>query len=233
MIDPATGWFEMKNIPTKQADIISNVIEQTWLTKYPWPTQIIVDRGKEFMKEFISMIKNDYNIKRKVVTTRNPQSNSILERVHQTVGNILHTFQMHDSVLDKDNPWDGILAAIMFAIKATVHTVTRMSPMQLAFGIDAILNIQHEVNWKLIKQRKELRIKYNNRQENKKRKVHTYEVGDLITISNHSGSKYGHQANTGPFKVMAVNNNGTLSVKMNKVIDTINIRRVRPYLESK
>jgi hypothetical protein len=57
MIDPATGWFEMKNIPTKRADIISNVIEQTWLTRYPWPTQIIVDRGKEFMKEFISMIK--------------------------------------------------------------------------------------------------------------------------------------------------------------------------------
>ena len=50
MIDPATGWFEMKNIPTKRADIISNVIEQTWLTRYPWTTQIIVDRGKEIIK---------------------------------------------------------------------------------------------------------------------------------------------------------------------------------------
>ena len=92
MIDLATGWFKMNNIPTKRADIISNVIEHTWLTRYPWPTQIIVDRGKEFMKEFISMIKNDYNIKRKVITTRNLQANSILERVHQTVGNILRTF---------------------------------------------------------------------------------------------------------------------------------------------
>ena len=27
-----------------------NVIEQTWLTRYPRPTQIIVDRGKEFTK---------------------------------------------------------------------------------------------------------------------------------------------------------------------------------------
>ena len=141
MIDPATGWFEMKNIPTKQGDIISNVIEPTWLTRYPWPTQIIVDRGKEFMKEFISMIKHDYNIKRKVITTRNPQANSILERVHQTVGNILRTFRMHDSTLDKNDPWGGILSAIMFAIRATVHTVTQMSPMQLAFGRDAILNI--------------------------------------------------------------------------------------------
>ena len=85
----------------------------------------------------------------------------------------------------------------------------------------------------MIKQRKELRIKYNNKQENKKKKFHTYKVGDIITISNHSGSKYGHQVNNRPFKIVAVSNNGTLSVKMNKVIDTINICRVQLYLESK
>ena len=138
------------------------------------------------------MIKNNYNIKHTVITTRNPQENSIIERVHQTVGNILCTFCIHDTVLDKDNPWDGILSAIMFAIRATVHTVTHKSPMQLAFGREAILNIQHEVNWKLIKQHKQKIIEYNNKQEHKKRKLHTYKVGALITISNHSGSKYGH-----------------------------------------
>ena len=30
MIDPATGWFEMAKIKTKHADVIANVIEQTW-----------------------------------------------------------------------------------------------------------------------------------------------------------------------------------------------------------
>ena len=67
--------------------------------------------------------KNDYNIKRKVITTQNPQANSIIERVHQTIENILSTFCMHDTVLEKDNPWDRILVEIMFAIRATVHTV--------------------------------------------------------------------------------------------------------------
>ena len=32
MIDPATGWFEMKEIPNKEAITIANIVEQTWFT---------------------------------------------------------------------------------------------------------------------------------------------------------------------------------------------------------
>ncbi len=32
MIDPATGWFEMKEIPNKEAFTIASIVEQTWLT---------------------------------------------------------------------------------------------------------------------------------------------------------------------------------------------------------
>ena len=30
MIDPATGWFEMRENPNKQADTVSNIVEQAW-----------------------------------------------------------------------------------------------------------------------------------------------------------------------------------------------------------
>ena len=49
MIDPATGWFELKDVGQKTADTIANAVEQTWLTRYPWPTMITYDRGTEFM----------------------------------------------------------------------------------------------------------------------------------------------------------------------------------------
>ena len=52
MIDPATGWLEIKEIDKKSADEIINVVDQAWLTRYPWPQQVISDRGEEFMKEF-------------------------------------------------------------------------------------------------------------------------------------------------------------------------------------
>ena len=85
MIDPATGWFEMKEIPNKEAITIANIIEQTWFSRYPWPTQIIFDRGSEFMGEFTCMVQKDYGIKKKPITTRNPQADSILEWIHQTI----------------------------------------------------------------------------------------------------------------------------------------------------
>ena len=35
MIDPATCWFEIKQILDKCADTVADVVEKTWLTRYP------------------------------------------------------------------------------------------------------------------------------------------------------------------------------------------------------
>ena len=35
MIDPATGWIEIAEIPDKRADTVADVIERTWLNPYP------------------------------------------------------------------------------------------------------------------------------------------------------------------------------------------------------
>ena len=78
MIDPATGWFDMTSIKTKSADVIANKLEQTWLSKYLWPTKIILDQGSEFIKEVIEIIEKDYGRTRRPITTRHPQENSIL-----------------------------------------------------------------------------------------------------------------------------------------------------------
>merc|ERR1712115_427411 len=94
MIDPATGWFEMVQIPCKQADKLSNILEQTWLVRYPWPQKVICDRGSEFMAEVKAMLKNDYGCNIHPITTRNPQANAILERIHQTIGDMIRTFQL-------------------------------------------------------------------------------------------------------------------------------------------
>ena len=76
---PATGWFEIKEIKTKTADVVANEVELTQLTRYPWPEKVIMDRGKEFLAEFADMIEKDYGIKLKRITARNPQANAIIE----------------------------------------------------------------------------------------------------------------------------------------------------------
>jgi RNase H-like domain found in reverse transcriptase/Reverse transcriptase (RNA-dependent DNA polymerase)/Integrase zinc binding domain len=231
MIDPATGWFEIRELPgTKRADVVANIIEQAWLTRYPWPQEVIFDRGTEFMAEFQEMLINDYGIKRKPITKRNPQANAIVERVHQTIGNMIRTFQVQD--LDEDNPWAGILSAVAFAVRATVHTTTQATPMQLVFGRDAILNIQFQANWKMIKNRKQHLIQQNNKRENSKRTPHNYQVGDEVLIKQDQNSKFGSDPYKGPYTITEVRNNGTVRVREGITEDTYNIRMITPYYRS-
>ena len=112
------------------------------------------DHGTEFMAEFAKMCHNDYGLKRKPLTIRNPESNAIIKRIHQTIRNIIHTFYV--SIIVNNDPWSGILAATIFAICATYHTTLQASPMQLLFGRDAILNIKHVADWEHIRKRKKM-----------------------------------------------------------------------------
>jgi NADH:ubiquinone oxidoreductase subunit len=233
MIDPATGWFEIEEIPTKRADYVVNYLEFTWLTRYPWPTEVVMDRGREFAAEVRDALKDEYGITRKVITTRNPQANAMVERVHQTLGNLIRAAQITGkSDLDEDFGWKGILAACRQAVRSTVHTTTKATPTQLVFGRDAILNVGFEANWQYIKDRKQKLILHNNRRENAKRIPHTYAVGDRVMVKEDPSRKHGSPQYTGPQTVAQVNDNGT--VKLSKaarggvVYQTWNIRNIYP-----
>ena len=130
MIDPATGWIEIRTVPSARAYLVSNIVELSWLTRYPLPSKVIVDCGNEFLAEVKTMIQADYSITVKPITSRNPQTNSMLERVHQTIGNIICIFKVQDMVLNDENPWDGILASTMFVMRATAYTTTQHTPAQ-------------------------------------------------------------------------------------------------------
>ena len=190
MIDPATGWFEICQYDDKESITIANIVEQEWLSRYPWPTQITFDRGSEFMgADFQRMITEDYGIKKKPITVRNPQANSIIERVHQVIGNMIRTFELEDNYLDETDPWKGILTATAFAVRSTLHTTLKKTPGQLVFGRDMILNIQHEANWKYIRDRKQKLINKNNQNENSRRIPHEYKTGDLVLLKRGTENK--------------------------------------------
>ena len=236
MIDPATGWFEIIEIPNRKADHVVNYLEFAWLTRYPWPTEIIMDRGSEFAAEVSDTIRNEYGITRKLITTRNPQANSIVERIHQVIHNMIRTAGIEGKAdLDPHFQWQGILSAVRQAVRSTVHTTTRATPTQLVFGRDAILNINFEANWQYIKARKQRLITQNNKRENTKRVPHQYAVGDRVMIKLDPGRKHGSAQYSGPHTVSHINDNGT--VKLTKVAnnggavyETWNIRNLDPCM---
>eukprot|EP00957_Ditylum_brightwellii_P151962 11571846-Ditylum_brightwellii.AAC.1 len=81
------------------------------------------------MAEFNEMIASDYGVKKKPITTRNPQASNITERIHQAIGNMIRSFDVHSTSIDEKVPWTGILSAVRFAAKATVHTTMQTTPM--------------------------------------------------------------------------------------------------------
>ena len=98
--------------------------------------------------------------------------------------------------------------------------------MQLVFGRDALMDIRFKADWKYIKQRKQEIIAKNNARENKQRIPHTYRVGDRVML-NMKDTPF-----DGPFTVRHVNDNGTVVLQMGSVLDTWNIRNIKPYNEN-
>ncbi len=236
MIDPATGWFEIVEIPNKRADYIANILEMTWLNRYPWPSTVIADRGREFMAEVKTLLRDQYGCLQKFITTRNPQANSFVERAHQTVHNMIRIKQIKDlDDLDQRDRWLGVLSAVGFAMRSTVHTTTQATPAQLVFNRDAIHNVGFQADWHYIKECKQRLIIQNNKKENMKRIPHEYKAGDLVMVLQDPNRKHGEDRYKGPYTVTQVfPDNGTATLQQTTprggvVSQTWNIRNLFPY----
>ena len=49
MLDAVTWGFEVTQYNNKKAIMIANLVETTWLVRYPWPVEITYDQGGEFL----------------------------------------------------------------------------------------------------------------------------------------------------------------------------------------
>ena len=230
MIDPATGWFEIAECNDKRSVSIADIAERTWLNRHPWPDLVNLDRGKEFVGiDFKDMIKSSYGVKTKFMTTRNPQANAIVERLHQVLANSCRTFESEDNCMDETDPWAGISSAAAFAMRSTFHTTLNATPGQLVFGWDMILNLTCKADWQAIRQHKQSVTNKNNMKENCKRVPHAHGVGDKFLLEKDANK---HELdNEGPCDAMAANDNGAPKHKKGTVIDDVNIRRCIPHHE--
>jgi hypothetical protein len=158
----------------------------------------------------------------------------MVERAHQTIHNLIRSQQIRDKRDLVDGDWSGILSALGFAMRATVHTTSRATPSQLVFGRDAVLNVSFEADWQYIKARKQRLIKQNNVRENSKRLPHTYNVGDKVVVEQDPNRKHGANRYKGPYEITHVFDNGTVRLTQDTanggvVSQTWNIREIVPY----
>ena len=180
MIDPVTSWFEIAKVPvvlyidpnTHELESCKDVtsartsqlFNNNWLCCYPCPGQVIYDNGSEFKLNFKLLCKQ-YGLKHKPTTKKNPQGNSILERIHQVVANMLRSFDLDNQELDEHDLFGEYLAQVAWAIRCTYHATLRATPGQLVYGRDMILDIPYTANWSKINSRKQELIDKSNKKK--------------------------------------------------------------------
>ena len=228
MFDPATSWFEVVEIPNKKAVTCANLVENTWLCRYPRPKQCIFDNGSEFLGAEFANTLDSYGIQRVPTTIKNPAANMV-ERVHQTLGNLLRVYELEEYEFPRGDPWSNILASASWAIRSTFHTTLGATPGQLVFGRDMLFDLSFKANWQDIKERKRNRIEDSNQRENSKRIRHTYNVGDLVSKDRNQLQPKLHRPRDGPYTVEKVYSNGTLKIRKGITFEKVSIRRLNPY----
>ena len=105
MIDPASSWFEIIELPVttnavipmeskgqrgtqthnntklpyydKSSAMINNLVNKTWFSNYQHCQFIIYDNGSE-LKLCLKAFRSSYEIRHKAISVKNPQANAIL-----------------------------------------------------------------------------------------------------------------------------------------------------------
>ena len=230
-IDPATGWFEVAEVPSidKSSARISNLFDDVWLSRYPRPNKVIFDNGSEFKKDFLPLLK-DFSIKPTPTSIKNPQANAAVERVHQVLGNMLRTQDLSNQILDYINPWGNILSSIAWAVRSSYHSVLEATPAQLVFGRDMVVNLQFAADWQAITKKKQSQVNKDNIRENSKRVAHDYRPGDQVLVTKDGHFRKLDAPYQGPFPITEVYVNGTVRIQRSvAVTERLNIRRITPY----
>ena len=111
---------------------MTKLVETMWLSKYPIPMEIMYDQGSEFIgyKFRKYAIEREHGITDNQSLLGNLTSKTILERIHQVVGNIVQHFNIAQTYVYEDCPWLVILAAAVFGILSKTNRFKGYSPYQ-------------------------------------------------------------------------------------------------------
>ena len=119
---------------------------------YPRPREIGFDGGSEFKAEFLELCAKNMGIKTKPSGAWIRQSNLVLERVHQVLGDYLQSFNLVQKELSPNNPFKEFLTSAAYAIRSAHHTTLGYSPAQLVFGRDMFMLVNFQVDWERSRQ---------------------------------------------------------------------------------
>lgn len=196
------------------------------------PRMILTDQGTNFTAELFKETCKFLKIKQIWSSPYHPQTQGALERSHSTIKEYLKSF-----VNENQTDWHKYIYTAILAYNTNVHCTTKFSPHELLFGqkpyfpnslyepspsgtyheyikmLNHRLKLSREKALEYIAKSKERSKQYYDRHS---RPVE-YKVGDMVYVKNHARLRKAlSPVWKGPYKVVKVHGNHTLSVLINR-----------------
>jgi len=209
------------------------------------------DRGTHFRNNLISDICSNLGIKQTLSTSYSPQTQGLVEKINGVLTGSLKNYIENG----EQSIWSYFLPYITLAYNSTPQTTTKYSPFYLMHGFEPTFPIDNKIIPENIPyQLKQSLIELNKIRDKIPRRVHeaqiiqkkyhdkthttlNYNINDLVMVkfpflevgkSPKLGPIY-----RGPFKIIDKVNELNYKIKLilnnKEVIDTVHIRRLKPY----
>ena len=233
MIDPVTNLVEIVRVHSTKTDETTRAFLNTWIARYPLPYKVITDGGPEFSGHEWDFMMMDWGLKRGRISSHTPTANAVIESTHQTMGQILRTVLQTAnprSMADMDKEIERAIAITLRACRcASSSALQGLSPGSLTFGRDMNLNIPIIADIISISENRQLQTDLRLMRANQARSLHEYKVGAFVWVNNHFSSADKLKPPwVGPFKILQVHTNGSVTVERGQVHERISIRRIKP-----
>jgi transposase InsO family protein len=136
IIDVVTNYVKIVRLDNKTAEHVAAQFRNQWLARYPRPNTVIFDPGTEFKGAFRDQLMK-FGIVPAPTTVKNPQANAIVERLHQTIGDVLRAMIYEDPPehsIEASHTVNHALATAAYTVRASLHLTLGVSPGSLVFN---------------------------------------------------------------------------------------------------
>jgi len=233
-IDPVTNLIEIVRLKgPKTANNARILFENHWLSRYPRPTRVVHDNGPEFIGHDFQFPLDYAGIKSIHISPHTPTANSIIEATHKIIGQIIRTLinlKPPNTKHEAELLVDEALATAMHALRCNpVSTLGNYSPGALVFNRDMLLNIPLVADIVTLTKNRQALIDKRLLRANRSRTKHEFKVNQFVwkDIENRDGKL--DLIREGPYPILQVHTNNTVTIQIGKIHERISIRRITPY----
>ena len=130
-VDYATNWTIARAVPDATGQAITDFIFEEIVMCFSCPTEILTNRGANFMSKVLNLYLGRTKIHHKLTSTFHPRTNGKAKRTNSILKQMIRKY-----VNGEIHRWDNFLELALFACHIQKHRTTGMSPYFMVYGVE-------------------------------------------------------------------------------------------------